>query len=109
MTIGSPFVRWFGKVTRWLCALAIATVTTFHVCDAVAARGVDLVTVVQDASDKKAGDIVAVEKCHVCAVVSFFVVVVSLAPEAPTRSIPSGSILHLASFRQPYKGPPPRA
>jgi hypothetical protein len=102
-------MRWLSRTLRVLYAIALAVTATFHACDVTAANTVGLVFA-DDASDKgKASDVVAVEKCHTCAVVSLPVLAASTASDSPMHWIPSGAILHLTPFREAVIGPPPRA
>lgn len=84
--------------------------TTFHVCDVAAARAVDVVPAFSDASDDgTSSDVIVVEKCHICAVVSLPAIITGDDYVKVARSIPPGSTLHVMAFSQPAIGPPPRA
>jgi hypothetical protein len=94
-----------------LCAIAVA-MATFHVCDVTAVRSVDLViasATADDAGRGRGGDIIAVEKCHTCAVVPLPALTASVTVESPIYIIPRGTVLNLTSFIEPTVGPPPRA
>jgi hypothetical protein len=85
-------------------------VTTFHVCDVAAPRMVDVVLAFSDASDDGTpSDVIVVEKCHICAVVSLPAIIAGDDYVKVVRSIPPGSTLHVMAFSQPAIGPPPRA
>lgn len=99
-----------GRLFRLLCALAIAIVTTFHVCDMTATRTVEAVPTMSDSSDNgSTNDVMVVEKCHICAVVSLPAILSGDGYVKIIRSIPPGSTLHVTPFSQPAVGPPPRA
>lgn len=100
------YARWIGRAGRVMCALAVALVTTFHVCDVASARSVDLV--ITDSAEKQTVDFVAVEKCHTCAVVGFFATAVSSRADTNHTPIPPGAVLSLVPFHEPAIGPPPR-
>lgn len=101
---------WLDRTFRVLCAFALVIVTTFHVCDVAAARVVDVVPAFSDAGDDgTSGDVIVVEKCHICAVASLPAIITGDDYVKVMRSIPPGSTLHVMPFGQPAIGPPPRA
>lgn len=87
--------------------------TTFHVCEASRGDVVDLVsvsTVAADDTGKAPTDsLVAVEKCHTCAVASLPAVLAAEPGATIVRDVPAGTVLRLAAFIEPTVGPPPRA
>lgn len=101
------------RLVRLLCALAVAMVTTFHVCDALDGKVVELVSVSDktngDAGKKPVGSLAAIEKCHVCAVVSIPGMAKADLPDSMMRIVPDGADLTVSPFDQPIIGPPPRA
>ena len=101
--------HWLDRSFRVLCAFALAIVATLHVCDVAAARAVDVVTAFSDADDGTSSDVIVVEKCHICAVVSLPAIITGDDYVKVVRSIPPGSTLHVMAFSQPAIGPPPRA
>jgi hypothetical protein len=105
-------MNWLGRSLRLLCAIAIAMTATFHVCDVTAARAVELISAAADDAaigKGKSADVVAVEKCHTCAVVSLPAIAAPVAFVSPVHWIPQGTVLHLTPFLEPTVGPPPRA
>jgi hypothetical protein len=101
------------RLVRLLCALAVAMVTTFHVCDALDGKVVELVSVSDktngDIGKKPVGNLAAVEKCHVCAVAYVPQMAKVDLPDSIIRIVPNGAELGLSTFDQPIIGPPPRA
>lgn len=97
---------------RLFCAVALAVVTTFHVCGAVSARDVGLAPIVHETSDlsHQGGDIdVTAEKCHICTVVSLPAVVASGATPAVLHVVPAGVSADLASLSPSATSPPPKS
>lgn len=103
----------FDRVVRLVCAVAVALVTTFHVCDATRGNAVDLVSVSMAAADDDGkattSSLAAVEKCHTCAVASLPAVLAAEPGTMIVRDVPAGTVLRLAAFIEPTVGPPPRA
>ena len=96
---------------RVFCVLALAVVTTFHVCSAVSAQDIGPVPIVLEVSDAshQAGDIdVTAEKCHICTVVSLPAVLASGATVAVPHVVPAGVSADLISFSPSATSPPPR-
>jgi hypothetical protein len=97
---------------RVFCAVALAVVTTFHVCGAVSARDFGPAPIVHEASDvsHQGGDIdVTAEKCHICTVVSLPAALAGGATLAVRRVVPAGVSPDLISFWPSATSPPPRA
>lgn len=106
--IAAADMTWLARSFRILCIIALATMTTLHVCDATTDRSVDMVSAV--AADKApAADTIVVEKCHTCAVVSLPAVLGVEDYTPVVRWIPSAPVATLTSFTEPAIGPPPRA
>jgi hypothetical protein len=97
------------RAVRLLCALAVAIVATFHVCDAAAAGRTADVVIAAPSGDEAPSAPAVVEKCHLCAVVSLPALMAADSTVSIVRSIPAGTTLHVAAFEQPAIGPPPRA
>lgn len=97
------------RALRLLCALAVAIVATFHVCDAAAAGRMADVAIAAPSGDDSPSAPAVVEKCHLCAVVSLPALMTADAVVSIVRSIPAGTTLHVVAFEQPAIGPPPRA
>jgi hypothetical protein len=96
---------------RVFCAVALAVVTTFHVCGAVSARDFGPAPIVHEASDvsHQGGDIdVTAEKCHICTVVSLPAALAGGATLAVRRVVPAGVSPDLISFLPSATSPPPR-
>lgn len=96
---------------RVFCAVALAVVTTFHVCGAVSARNIGPAPIVHEASDvsHQGGDIdVTAEKCHICTVVSLPAAVAGGATLAALHVVPAGVSPGLISFLPLATSPPPR-
>lgn len=93
-----------------LCALAIAVVSTFHVCGWVPQGSSPGEPVVYAASvDAPFGESdVAQEKCHVCAVVSLTVDTDVNATKAIRDVVPVGRLVRLLSVQPQPTDPPPR-
>ena len=99
-----------AQAGRLLCALAIAVVTTFHVCDVASARTVDILSVTAETLDQtNASDVAAVEKCHICAVVHSLAAATTGSTQGAGHVVPPGEMASLTPFSQSYTGPPPRA
>ena len=102
-----------NRLVRLICALAVAMVTTFHVCDALDGKVVELVSVSDktndDAGKKPVGNLAAIEKCHVCAVAYIPGMTKADLPDSIVRIVPNGAELGVSPFDQPIIGPPPRA
>ena len=97
---------------RVFCAVALAVVTTFHVCGAVSARDIGPAPIVHEASDvsHQGGDIdVTAEKCHICAVVSLPAALAGGATLAVPHVVPAGVSPDLISFLPSASSPPPRS
>ena len=95
---------------RVFCAVALAVVTTFHVCGAVSSPDIGPAPIVHEASDvsHQGGDIdVTAEKCHICTVVSL---PAALAGGATLvlHVVPAGVSPDLISFLASASSPPPR-
>jgi hypothetical protein len=98
-----------ARTGRALCALAVAIVTTFHVCDIASARSIDILSeIVAESDQTNTTDIVAVEKCHVCSAVHLLAAEIPWSVEELVHLVPYGRIEPLTSISQPYTGPPPR-
>jgi hypothetical protein len=100
-----------SALLRVFCALAVAVVTTFHVCGAVSARDIGPSPVVLEVSDAshQAGDVdVTAEKCHICTVVSLPAILASGATLSVLHVVPAGISADLISFSPPATSPPPR-
>jgi hypothetical protein len=101
----------FSALLRVFCALALAVVTTFHVCGAASARDIGPSPVVHEASDvsHQGGDIdVTAEKCHICTVVSLPAALAGGATLAVLHVVPAGVSPGLISFLPSATSPPPR-
>jgi hypothetical protein len=100
-----------SALLRVFCALAVAVVTTFHVCGAASARDIgpsSIVLAVSDASHQ-AGDVdVTAEKCHICTVVSLPAILASSATLSVLHVVPEGVSADLISFSPSSTSPPPR-
>jgi hypothetical protein len=101
--------RMLGRALRVLCAFAVAITTTFHVCGATDGRTVAVVAVAADTDDSCPPPLKAVEKCHVCALVSLPAILTAEHSVQVARVIPGGTTLQVTPFSQPAIGPPPRA
>lgn len=106
-------MRLLDRALRLACAVAVALVGTFHVCDATGGKVADIVAISAAISDdtdsSRPGDLAAVEKCHVCAVASLPVLPASDHTVTVVRAIPVGPTMQVTPFNQPTAGPPPRA
>jgi len=93
-----------------LCALAVAVVSTFHVCGWAPAGGSPGEYGVYAASvDTPLGESdVAQEKCHVCAVVSLAVDTDVNVMKAMRDVVPAGRLVRLFSVQPQSTDPPPR-
>jgi hypothetical protein len=101
-----------SRIFRLFCALAVAFVTTFHVCG-IATASAEASTAIfaaaaNDGPRDESGPPSA-EKCHVCATLSLpSLLAVTDAPlgKVPVRAAP---VRGLVSFQTPLSPPPPRA
>ena len=111
ISLGGVGVR-VSALLRVFCALALAVVTTFHVCGAASARDIGPAPIVHEASDNishQAGDVdVTAEKCHICTVVSLPAALASGATLAVLHIVPAGLSADLVSFSPSATSPPPR-
>ena len=97
---------------RVFCDLALAVVTTFHVCGAVSAWDFGPTLIVHEASDvsHQAGDVdVTAEKCHICTVVSLPAALAGGGMVAVVHVVPAGVSADLISFSPSATSPPPRS
>ena len=94
---------------RVLCALALAVVTTFHVCGATRGKVVDVVTLSADMDNGCSTSLKAIEKCHTCALASLPAHLAAAQVAEVGHVIPVGATLQVSAFQQPAIGPPPRA
>jgi len=100
-----------SALLRVFCAIALAVVTTFHVCGAASARDIGPAPIVYEASgaSHQAGDVdVTAEKCHICTVVSLPAILASSATLLVLHVVPAGVSADLISFSPPATSPPPR-
>ena len=106
-------MRLLDRALRLVCAVAIALVATFHVCNATDGRVADIVSVATatsgDVDGTRPSGLAAVEKCHVCAVASLPALLTAEQAVTVVRTIPAGTTLQVTPFSQPTVGPPPRA
>ena len=99
-----------SRIFRIFCALAVAFVTTFHVCG-IAGASAESPTAIyaataDDAQPADAG--LSAEKCHICAMVSLpALTAVADAPLGKT-DVRDASIHDLVSFQTRLTPPPPR-
>lgn len=95
---------------RMFCALAVAIVTTFHVCGFAAARDAGPALVVYQASDHaQTGDVeMTAEKCHMCAVASLPATLTFASAHNVLHSVPAGASSDLLPFWPSATSPPPR-
>ena len=110
ISFGGVGVR-VSALLRVFCAVALAVVTTFHVCGAVSAQDIGPAPIVYEASDvfHQAGDIdVTAEKCHICTVVSLPAALASGATLAVLHVVPAGVSADLISCSPSATSPPPR-
>ncbi len=101
-----------SALLRVFCAVALAVVTTFHVCGAVSARDLGPAPILHEVSDAshQAGDIdVTAEKCHICTVVSLPAILASGATPPVLHVVPSGVSAYLVSRSPSATSPPPKA
>jgi hypothetical protein len=109
-SLGGVGVR-VSSLFRVFCAVVLAVVTTFHVCDAASARDIGPSPIVHEASDTahQAGDIdVTAEKCHLCTVVSLPAALAGGATLAVLHVVPTGGSADLTSLSPSATSPPPR-
>lgn len=96
---------------RVFCAVALAVVTTFHVCGDASARGIEPTPIAHETSDvsSQAGDIdVTAEKCHLCTMVSLPAAVAGGATLVVLHIVPAGVSADLISFSPSATSPPPK-
>lgn len=108
-SLASEAKRSLARALRLFCAVAIAIVTTFHVCNAADGRAIDVVTMPAQADEGCPSPLEAVEKCHTCALASLPAILAAEQVVEMMREIPAGTTLQVMPFRQPAVGPPPRA
>ncbi|WP_425067005.1 hypothetical protein [Reyranella sp.] len=96
---------------RLFCALAVAFVTTFHVCG-IATASVSAPTAIQtagadDAQPADAG--LSAEKCHICATVSLPALTQTTEASPDAIAVRQAPVRDLVSFQTSLAPPPPRA
>jgi hypothetical protein len=94
---------------RLFCALAIALVTTFHICANAMAAGSEPTIVCAADRDVPHDADLAGEKCHLCTVVSLpaFLTAASAVDDSPGSV--AASVRDLVSFTPRITSPPPKA
>lgn len=99
-----------SRIFRIFCALAVAFVTTFHVCG-IATASASAPTAISavatdDAQPANAG--LSAEKCHICAMVSL-PALTSIADAALSNTdVLDAPVRDLVSFQTRLTPPPPR-
>ena len=93
-----------------VCALAVAVVSTFHVCGFASSRGsLGAPGLYAAAVDAPLGDTdVSPEKCHICAVVSLPVEADMDTARPADSVVPAGRLIRLVSLQPQSTAPPPR-
>lgn len=100
-----------SRVFRFFCALAVAFVTTFHVCGIATASAAAQTAIHAPAANDAPQDEGSLpgEKCHVCAMVSL-PALTAPAEAAPDRiAVHEALVRDLVSFQASLTPPPPRA
>lgn len=96
---------------RVFCALAVAFVTTFHVCGIATASASAPMTVQAPETDGASQDEASLpsEKCHVCATVSLPALTQAAEASPGTITVRQAPVRDLVSFQPSLASPPPRA
>jgi hypothetical protein len=96
---------------RVFCALAVAFVTTFHVCGIATASAYAPMAVQALESDGAPQDEASLpgEKCHVCATVSLPALTQAAEASPGAIAVRQAPVRGLVSFQTSLAPPPPRA
>lgn len=100
-----------AALLRLVCALMVALVTVFHVCDVASARAIGPVAIVLDVAgdDGSADDVgMTVEKCHFCSVVPLLMAAPATLPPHTPHVVPVTVVAGVLPFCQRATSPPPR-
>ncbi|WP_422034717.1 hypothetical protein [Reyranella sp.] len=100
-----------SRLFRLLCALAVAFVTTFHVCGIATAAAYPPTAMQAPETDGASQDEASLpgEKCHICATLSLpaLMPIEDASPDSiAVRQVP---VRNLLSFQNSLAPPPPRA
>lgn len=100
-----------SRLFRLFCALAVAFVTTFHVCGIATASAeaptAILAAAANDAPQDEAG-LSSAEKCHVCATVSLPASMAAADASPGKAAAQYAPVRDLVSFKTSLSPPPPR-
>jgi hypothetical protein len=107
-TVINAMMRLLRRSLSVLCALTVAMVTTFHVCNAANGRIVEIVALSAEGDGGCPPSLEAIEKCHTCALASLPVILAAEQVVELVHVIPAGTTLQVTPFSQPTIGPPPR-
>lgn len=104
-----PALRRAAAFFRLFCVLAVALVTTFHICGIAAAQASQPVAIsaAADQDVPEQADF-SVEKCHICTVVSLPSLPVTVAAVDRGDCTPM-PVRSLATFNPALTSPPPKA
>ena len=96
---------------RVFCALAMAFVTTFHVCNiATASASVPTAIYAAGTDDAQPADAgLSAEKCHICAMVSLPALTQTAEASPDAVAVRQAPVRSLVSFQTSLAPPPPRA
>ena len=103
-------LRHWRHLIKVACVVAVAMASIMHLVADFRSVQTDTLSVAAAKSDtdRSAADRTT-EACHSCAVVALFAATQNLEVTSIAEAIPAGRALHMFTFRQPLKAPPPRA
>lgn len=101
-----------GKnVIQFICMIAIAVTTMFHVDSSLASTGLDGAAsfAVSDDGGQDDASKTVTDLCNFCSCTATFADLQTLSSVPPGQSVPSGRTRSLIAFLHPATAPPPKS